>query len=383
MRCKIFILTFLILINSFALTGCWDMTDINDHIFVLGLGIDPDEEEGLYRFTFHYANPRGEQSDQSSDKMTYINATIRSSSLPLAVRELIRNSDSEANFEHMQALVLGADYLEKLSFDDIDMLFRMASVRRKCVVVTADINAFDLLSMKFSGISTAVMINRLSNHYSSAKSNVLEGFSLTSLYSKRTDKLSFNLFSVGAVENSNYSTVSPTDKKDSKDISLAVTGISVFRNCRYIGQLGYTELETIRLLQSKQTEGLLNIITDKDNDCCFQIISSKCKTECRIEDDIPVFYIKLNVDCLLIDSSEDAQEYGKEIIEDTLKKRIEHIVSLCRYKYGVELLGLETALRQDQRQWFESNSKYFMNNFSQSQINISVECKIASSGIIE
>ncbi len=380
---KRFFLSILLIANLFIFTGCWDMTDINDHIFVLGLGIDPDEEEGLYRFTFHYANPRGEQSDQSSDKMTYINATIRSSSLPLAVRELIRNSDSEANFEHMQTLVLGADYLEMLSFDDVDMLFRMASVRRKCVVVTTDIKASDLLSMKFSGTSTAVIINRLSNHYSSTTSKVLEGYSLTSLYSKKTDNLSFNLISVGAVKNSNYTTVSSTDQKAQKDISLAVTGISIFKNCKYVGQIGYTELEIIRLLRSRQTEGVLNIVTDEDEECCFQIVSSKCKTKCRIVDEMPVFDIRLSVECLLIDSSDEPMDGGRKIIEKELMKRADHIVSLARYKYGGELLGLETALRQNQTQWYEANRQYFENNFSQSQINISVECKISSSGIIE
>ncbi len=359
------------------------MTDINDHIFILGLGIDPDEEEGLYRFTFHYANPRGEQSDQSSDKMTYINSVIRSSSLPLAVRELIRNSDSEANFEHLQALVLGKDYLEMLSFDDIDMLFRMASVRRKCVVVTTDIKASDLLSMKFSGVSTAVMINRLSNHYSSANSNVLDGYTLTSLYSKKTDNLSFNLFSLGAVENSNYTTVSTTDKKSQTDIALAVTGISVFKNSDYAGKLGYSELETIRLLRNKQTDGILDIVTDKNESSCFQIISSECQTSCTIKNNLPVFDIKLNVECLLIDTSDSDRNNSKEIIKEVLTSKINHIVSLCRYKYGVELLGLETALRQDCRKWYESNDQYLKNNFSEAEINISVSCKISSSGIIE
>ncbi len=362
-------------------TGCWDLTDINDHIFILGLGIDSSNEEGLYRFTFHYANPRGEQSDQSSDKMTYINSTIESYSLPLAMRELIRNSDSEANFEHLQSLVLGSDYLEQLSFDDIDMLFRIASVRRKCVVVTTDIKASDILSMKFSSASTAVMINRLSNHYSSSDNNVLSGYSLTSLYTKKIDDLSFCLFSIDAVDNKNYTVISPADAADNKNLSLAVTGLSVFRNCKYVGSLGYTELETIRLLTNNQTEGLLNVINEDSTNSYYQVLSSDCSKSCKIMNNTPVFTINLSLDCLLISTEANASTSRK--IEKSLLDEIEHLVTLGKYKYGGEILGLETALRQDCRDWYDNNTGYMENSFADADINIYVNCKIASSGIIE
>lgn len=377
------LLLLLVILGMLIPTGCWDLTDINDHFFILGLGIDPDEEEGLYRFTFHYANPRGESSDQSSDTMTYVNATIRSSSLPLAVRELIRNSDSEANFEHMQALVLGVDYLDVLSFDDIDMLFRMASVRRKCVVVTTDIKASDLLSMKFSGTSTAVIINRLSNHYASSSSNVLEGFSLTSLYSKKKDDLSFYLFSVSAVENSNYSALSPTDQADQKDLALTVTGLSVFNNCKYTGQLGYTELETIRLLSNRQSEGIINVVSEDGTNACYQIVTSKCSKSCKIVDNEPRFKIKLDVECLLVDSGNKTIYNGEKLIEESLENKINDLIFLGRYKYGGDILGLESAARQDCRKWFDANRDYWQTGFKDANIDLTVNCKIASSGIIE
>lgn len=383
MKLKKTALLILLILSMLISTGCWDLTDINDHIFVLGLGIDLDDEPGLYRFTFHYANPRGEASDQSSDKMTYINATISSSSLPLAVRELIRNSDSEANFDHMQALVLGTDYLRELSFDDIDMLFRMASVRRKCVVVTTDIKAQELLSMKFSGFSTAVMINRLSNHYASSDSNVLEGFSLTSLYSKKKDNLSFYLLSVGATENNNYSVLSTSDFPDKNDLSLSVTGLSVYNSCEYTGQLGYTELETVRLLSNRQSEGVINIVTDDGTNVCYQITSSKCSKTCSITDNTPVFSIELDVDCLLIDTGSKHIINGEKIVEENLEEKINYLVFLSKYKYGGEILGLESAARQDCRKWFDKNRNYWKTAYKSAQIDIAVHCNITSSGIIE
>ncbi len=383
MRFKKAALILMLILSILIPTGCWDLTDINDHIFVLGLGIDLDDEPGLYRFTFHYANPRGEASDQSSDKMTYINATIRSASLPLAVRELIRNSDSEANFDHMQALVLGTDYLRELSFDDIDMLFRMASVRRKCVVVTTDIKAQELLSMKFSGNSTAVMINRLSNHYTSSDANVLEGFSLTSLYSKKKDNLSFYLLSVSATKNSNYSVLSTSDFSSEDDLSLSVTGLSVYNNCKYVGQLGYTELETIRLLSNRQSEGVINIVTDDGTNICYQIVTSKCTETCHVTDNIPTFSIELNVDCLLIDTGNRHIENGEKIVEENLKGKINELVFLSRYKYGGEILGFESAARQNCRKWFEANREYWETDYKNADIEVTVHCNITSSGIIE
>lgn len=380
---KRLIIIFLVFSLMLIPGGCWDLTDINDHIFILGLGIDPDTEDGLYRFTFHYADPRGQNSDQSSDTMTYTNTVIRSTSLPLAVRELIRNSDSEANFEHLQTLVLGTDYLEMLSFDDIDMLFRMASVRRKCVVVTADIKASDLLSMKFSSVSTAVMINRLSNHYSSSNSNILEGFSLTSLYSKKVDNSSFYLFSLGAVENSNYTAISTTDQKKQKDISLSVTGISVFKNLKYAGRLGYPELDIVRLLLNRQTEGFINTVSENKANACYQIISSQCDKSCKIVDDKPVFTLKLNADCLLIESDDNFTDYGEELIEESLQEQISHIISLSKTSYGAELLGLETVLKRDCVKWFQNHSDYFEKGYRSSEIIVEIDCTVSSSGIIE
>ncbi len=376
-------LLLLIMLTFIVPSGCWDLADVNDHIFILGLGIDKDETAGLFRFTFHYANPRGEASDSSSGTMTYINTTIRSSSLSLAVRELIRNSDSEANFEHMQTLVLGIDYLSDLSFDDIDMLFRMASVRRKCVVVTSDGKASDLLSMKFSGMSTAIMINRLSNHYTSANSNILEGFSLTSLYSKKSDNLSFYLLSVGAVENSNYTVLSITDQPDAQNISIAVTGISVFNNCRYAGRLGYSELETIRLLFNRQSEGIVNITSEDNSSVCYQIISSKCDRSCVFTNGQPDFTIKLDIECLLIDSSDDTISDGKKMIKEDIEKKINNLILLSKNKYGAELLGLETATRQKNRKWFDENRDFWNNKYTESKISVEIDCRIVSEGIIE
>ncbi len=373
----------LILISMLIPTGCWDLTDVNDHIFILGLGIDKGDKDGLYSFTFQYADPRGNKSDQSSDTMTYINSTITSSSLPLAVRELIRNSDSKANFEHLQALVLGADYLDIMTFDDIDILFRMASVRRKCVVVTSEIKASDLLSMNFSGLSTASLISRLSMHYSPSDSDVIEGFSLTAMYSKRVDNLSFYLLSIGAVENNNYSVLSTTDSSSSKDISIAVTGLSVFRNCRYVGRIGSPELETVRILSDRQSSGIINTVTSDNSAVCFQITSSKCRKTCEIIDCMPEFTINIELDCLLTSSEGNRINNGEKLIKEHLKMQIEKLILLSKSRYGGELLGLESAMRQQHRIWFEEHPDYWISDYPQAKISISIDCNITSTGIIE
>ncbi len=381
MRTKITIALIVAVIIS-IFSGCWDMTDVNDHIFILGIGIDKDKDS-LLKFTFHYADPLGSDSDQSSDKITYINTAIRASSLPLAVREFVRNSDAEANFEHLQTVVFGSDYLSEMSLYDIDMLFRMASVRRKCIAVTSDTTAYELLSAQLSSISTATMISRLSNHYTSSKSSTQEGYSLTSIYAKASDNLSFSLLSVGVSDNKNFSSISETDQTESSNLSLIVSGLSVFKSSRYSGCLGYPELEIIRILYDEQNNGNINIFREDGTSACYQIMSSRCTRKCNIENNKPVFRLDIDANCLLIESENSDYQHDKILIENIIRKKIEHIFILSKTQYGPEILGFETAVRQQHNTWFENNRNKWQDLYSDSEMEINIECRISSSGIIE
>lgn len=363
------------------LGGCWDMADVNQRTFVLAMGIDTTDDEKLFRYTFHCASPSGESSDVQSNKLSYVNFSIDSPSLILAIRELILNSEHTASFEHLKLLSLGSDYAEVCKLDDLDSLFRVATVHRKCSVVVSDGSASDLLVSSEGEDSTAVLSSLLSRYGRSDMKNGSD-FSLQELFIKRQDDLSvyLPLISIMSTTDMNVS-VSAENGKESDNVFF-LDGLCSFVSGQYAGKLGEPELETIRLLNYEKSGDIIPVVTAYGT-YYYHIISSHFQRECAIDDGMPRFSLSLSVTCELADSGGKPSGAARESdMERELKKRIERLVDFSRMGYGAEILGLETEARQSHARWFAENRERWQEIYACSDISVDVDCTILSHGYI-
>lgn len=396
----------IILMPVFLLTlcGCWDMNEINTTVFVMGIGIDKGDTEGEYNFTFQLADTMGSQSDSGKSAFSFVNYTISSRSLTLALQQLILDTNSDANFEHLCALVIGSEIADEGAVDLIDHLFRLPSVRRKCVVATADAKASDLLRAKAGTGDTAMGINRLMSQYTSGGGSVMSQFSLHQLYTARTSGIDYYLLIVSAqpLENVGGNTkgaertesVSGSDSSGGNpDKVLEVVGLCSFIDGVASMRLGVPELETARLVSQRQSSGIISCAYggSAQDRLYFRVQESHCSQEVEIVNDTPSFHIELTLTCYLVDTGSSARvdigdeewiESAQEQIVQSLEEDLRALVTYSKEGCGAQLLELETTLRQKHYRWYEEHPDYFHDGYKDAQVSVNVNCTLQTIGFI-
>lgn len=376
-------LVFLLCFFLLPMGGCWDMAEINERTFVLAMGIDKADEEELCKYIFHCASPSGESSDVTSNQMSYVNIVVTAPALAPAISEMIRSCDHNVSFEHLQVLALGGRYAKESDLHDLDSLFRIASVRRKCSVVIADSELEKLLTER-GGDDSAEKIRQLVAQYYSDSLRTAGDFSLQELFSRRKSELSFYLPLVNIISSSDLGAAMPgSASSENTEPIFIVNGVCAFDSGRYSGCLGIPELETMRLLGNRQTQGMIASAKNGKRELHYQIISSRCRCSCSVKSGVPEFEIELKMECMLLEHGDSFGESAAPVIENDVRERIERLITLSRGRYGAEIAGLETAARQNCALWFNASRKEWKKLYEQAEISVNVQCTAASDGFIK
>ena len=145
-------LMLLLLINVMLfLSGCWDMVEINQRLFVSSIGIDLNEKDGMNKYivTFEYPNINaiGKNATEKTKKFT---VTTPCSSIFQAGKEFSTRVEFPFYYKHLKVLILGEDLLkdDKLIRQVIDELNRDTKINKKLQVLVSESSAKDILNVK-------------------------------------------------------------------------------------------------------------------------------------------------------------------------------------------------------------------------------------------
>ncbi len=139
----------LIFMLIFLLSGCWDLQEVEELGFVIGVAIDPVKEEEdknkfgtgknrandeLFRMTFQIAVPEALKVSETGNgrEKSYVNLTSPGLTDMKISRNIVSRSSRRVNMEHLQVIIMNHELGRKGLIDHLlDLLLRDHEMRRK------------------------------------------------------------------------------------------------------------------------------------------------------------------------------------------------------------------------------------------------------------
>lgn len=347
----------------FPFSACWDMNEINDRVFILGIGVDR-ASDGEYEFTFQTAQFLGESA--------YSNISITSDSLSRAVRELEKSS-TNISFEHLCLVVLSDGAAKADFYSLLDYLFREGTIRRQCQIAVSPIPAKELLLKKTGNAGAAVYAAQVLESSDSSQVR-LATMTLNRLYIVKTVGEGFYIPTLSTTD---AEAVSGTDAP----CFISVSGAYCYNNVGYSGMVSKSDAELIRLFSNGQANGIIESANIDGTVIRYKIESSSCDKKVNLKDDRLFFNIDLNIECSLIENPSDS-EVDSDAIEKSLYSRIYPLTVQSRNELGASILGLERTARQHYHSWYLSNHDSWDSLYNSSDIKLTINCTVRRVGSV-
>ncbi|MBQ4312712.1 MAG: hypothetical protein IJC18_00755, partial [Clostridia bacterium] len=263
------------------LAGCWDMREINDRVYVVGIGLDKSEKEGLYDFSFQVAVPIGSDKAMTTNDIDYTVTTVVTGSMAQAVRTL-NKSVRDVNFEHLACIIIGESMMKEDFPSLLEYLYRWSVVRRQCVVVASDKPAKEMLSLEPDGGNMSLSLAQMMEQEDGSR-NKSSTMTLLRLYQASSAMEGFSLYRIGVSQDgviSGYNIggadteESSSDAKSKGSVSIVVSGINVYDGGDFVGTLDSYEAEMSRLFYDGQSTGVITTDHVDGKRYMYQIESS-------------------------------------------------------------------------------------------------------------
>lgn len=374
------ILLLLIFSIMLSFSGCWDMKEINDQSYIIGLGMDTADTEGSYLFTFQKAVPVGIDSAANSNSIKYENVSVVSPSLADAVRKITMSSSSQFSFEHLSCVIIGSE-LAHQPFDILlEYLIQQTDVRRQCVIAVAADTAQALLSTQTidsaASINTASLLEELD--HSRGRSIIM---TLSSAGTASAANSGFCLYAVG--ENTELKAAKPGVSPSDAGGALAVTGAYIFTPDRSVHTLNAEKADLLRLFGDYQDDGIISAVHESGETVYFRINRSRCSINCDIVDDSLLYHIVINMDCSIADAAGiDPTEISTEFIEVALNLKLNELIALSQHEIGAAALRLDDAARKEDYKWYTAHLTEFDKFYRSAVIDLDIECQLERTGVI-
>lgn len=368
---KIFKLILLLILSMVLLTSCWDKIEIEDRIFVLGIGIDKaaeeDKSQPTDRYVVNFASPIvGALKDGNGETFSTYKTTT--STFALGLNQMYERLDKKLSFQHTRTLIFGEDILkdERLFKELLDAVGRSHEFHSSMYVFAVPGRADEVFKIKpkFSKI-LAMYITGI------ADNNLYQ----SSIYKMPAYKMYNNLI------NSEGDTVIPTLRPSKEEAK--VSGVGIIKNYILIGYLDDMDSETLNWLNDTANGGLVNVsyngvqVPYKYNDFNTKLILDK------VEGDKLYLTYKM-------EAEGSAEEYiwgeplldqkvldGLEkIIEKSIEERGKKLVDKFQNEFKVDLIGIAPYLRKYQPEIYESIEKNYEDFFA-SNVVINIQAKVA------
>jgi len=376
---KTFKLVILLTLCMLILTGCWDKVEIEDRLFVLGIGIDKAKEEEKQqpedRYVINFASPIVSALKDGGGETFSTNKTV-SSIFTFGLNQMYERIDKKLSFQHTRALIFGEEILkdERLFKELLDAVGRSHEFHRNMYVFAVPGRADEVFKIK--------------PKYAKLLATYLTGIAENNLYQSTIYKMpAYQMYD--NLINSDGDTVIPTLRPSKEEAK--VSGVGVIKDYKLVGYLDDKDSEALNWLNNKANGGMIEgkykdvIVPYNYNDFNTKLILDK------VEGDKVHFTYKMEAE----GSAEEyiwAQPLMKQNIMDELEKslgksiedRSKAVVDKFQKEFKVDLIGVGEYLRKHHPRIYKSIEKdyesFFANNVV---INIQAEVAIRRVGTIE
>lgn len=367
--------TFLILnmILLLLLTGCWDMAEINQRLFVSSIAVDLNKGEGAdkYLVTYAYPNINAIGKNATEDKKKFIVQTP-SSSLFQAGREASTREEFPFYYKHLKVFIIGEELAEdsKLIRQVIDELNRDTKINKKVQMLIAKGEAKDILDSKPAHIpiTDGTIYNILKDNKSAAR------FTPQTL--------------TGMIKELDCNNVTLLPKVDKIGDRITISGGAIIKDYKLLGWLNEIENRALAFIKNKVKLELVDI-EYKDGLLSYNITDTKSSKNVTMDGEINV-NIKIHMEGYLQGYiiEKGVNVFGEDIladmekaIEKQIKKEVYATIDKSQKKYNADIVGVcEYLSKHYPKEWQQIKGKWDQ-IYPDVKFNIEVDAKIRRTGL--
>jgi len=393
-----------------CLAGCWDLEEIENRAYVLGIAVDTyppipvggenfeeeadlEEEAELIHMEIHTDEPTYAMTIQipiikesrllslgeaggggSSQKSRTWEITQVGNSMMEMSMEMASRTNHTPYYRHLQVVIISEDVARKGLNNIIDFFDRDYEMRKRVRLYISKGEAKKVLDVvprieDFSSLYLAKLpMNADVNPRIPRKSDL--GHVLMKIHADKD----FVLPEVVAV----------------KDEVKAV-GASVFRGDKMVGRIGDLELEAINLIRGLYIGG---VFTAKDPDpgkgiIAMEVNSVKTKIHPDIQGDLPVFNVAIDIEGFIVESvmSQEHGLFDKEHLnslemafEQKIEKQCDETVKRLKEDLNADVFMFGDHLRAKKPEYWDKVKDNWREVYADAGVNIDVKVNIIHTG---
>lgn len=367
------------MLSMLILTGCWDKVEIEDRLFVMGLGIDKAKEEEKQqptdKYVVNFVSPIVAKMKEGGEASFSTYKTV-SSILTFGLNQMYERMDKKLSFQHTRVLIFGEELLkdEKLFMEVLDAVDRGNEFHKSMYVFAAPGRADEIFKVKpkFTGLLTTYIAGIAEN-----------SLYQSSIYRMPAYKMYNNL------SNFEGDTIIPTLRASKEEVK--VSGVGVIKDYKLIGYLDDKDSETLNWLNNSAKGGIMEgryydqVIPYKYNEFKTKLLLDK------VEGD--KIYMTYEMEA---EGSVEEYIWSKQLldpnilsalqsnIEKTIEERSKAVVDKFQKEFMVDLIGIKSYLEKYNPSIYKSIEKDYESFFTNNVIiNIKPRVSVRRVGTVE
>ncbi len=373
------------------LTGCWDLIEINDRLFVSAVGIDlykgKESEEHEHRssleendlmledrfiITYIAPNLKAIGKHATSDKPRIVMASISNNAYE-TTKELNTRTNRNLSFRHLKVYIIGEDvaknpdYMKEI-FDDLD---RHELLSRKISFLIAKGTAKEIIDIEdpFEPVTGQLIDGILKKKQGSARYNTqsLDDI-LTDLYSDGDALIPRVVAGEGEVK---------------------VAGSAVIKDYKFVGWLGEMENIAAMFFLNRANTVLINV-KYKDISVPYAIKSNKTKYDVKVENGKIKYIVNIStegdISAFKLATKEKALDDKtikevEKLVEDALKKQILETVTKLQKEFKTDVIRVGDYISKHKPDLWEQVKDDWDNVFSNIDMEVNIDVKTRRIGL--
>jgi len=365
----------LLLLLPLCLTGCWDVVEMEERAFVIGMGIDEGSKPGQLKLTYQIAVPRtlasGGQGGGAGDP--YFTITAEGQNFYLADRAIAASAERVLDLEHLQVIVFGEGFARAGIDRVVDPLLRSPQVRRRTTVFVSRGEAKNVFQVKpFLEATTAMYMAGM------IESNEPRTFRVSAA-------VDLGRIAENIRRQSDYAIarVTPGER------ALKGAGAAVFKQYHMIGWLGEVEATALKLLRGEITPGATVVFPSRSQmaGLVTLLVSSGHTTVKPVFRDGKVVFdveIKMMMDLAAVENLNfDAS--NEAFLRQAEQDAARHIEKICQTVFkktqseefqGTDIFEFGRLTRNYHYRWWLENEKNWDEFYRNAELDVKVTLQI-------
>lgn len=374
-KIKVILLSFIIILNTSMVSGCWNYRETDQLFIVAGMAIDKGKDDDI-EMTLELV----EFSNEKEAKFTSHTITLEGKTIFDTARNGISLLGKKLYWAHLKVIVISKQVAQEGVIKILDWINRDSETRADVnILISKGTTAKEIFLApgRFGEIKAYRMREMMDNEKNLSKAPMIELWNFTE-----------SLAAKGMVAVAPTVKIKVINGKETPQI----LGTAVFKKDKLVGFLDEQETKDMLFLQDKIKGGVLVQIEVQNNQktpISLEIFKSKTKIKPEIQEETIHFDVNINTITALdeiggtFDFINDENRVRLEkSVGKSMAERMERLVKKMQVDYGADIFGFGTFIREDKPKVWKNFENKWDEEFQDSSVTVTMNVHIRNSAML-